>query len=630
MAPLLRFLALCLLLHLSLPAISGNGIGKDELDAQKEWLLLKIDSGKELAQKDIEAQGKRLDALDKRIDDQVSRVSDIGNAVDRFSVVTGWIAILITGVLALGGLLGYLSVTKKAREEAEVVSETTSKKWFDDNHQKLSERIRDLENAVAQALEKIAHSVADVEMHRQSAINTIQNGISSGTDSNPKLSPEDEEGLRASVKQLKDKPEANYSFDDWNTRAFAAYQAQQSEDAALFWKYAAEVPNAGAANTAQALFNRAVALSDLKRDEEAIALYDQLIAAYANDKAPTLRAWVARTILNKAVTLGQMGENDEAIALYDQLIAAYADDKTQALREQVAKAILNKAVRLGQMGKNDEEIALYDQLIAAYADDKTQAFREQVAKAMGNKAVRLGQMGKNDEEIALYDQLIAAYADDKTQAFREQVAKAMGNKAVRLGQMGKNDEEIALYDQLIAAYADDKATALCEPVARAMLNKAITIGKMGRNDEEIALYDQLIAAYADDTAPAIIEIVANAVNGAGFTRLMTAKQGWSNRDQALDALKRAEADLQTCLARRPHWGMALGNLAYVRWLLLHPAESETVFRAALKSTDDGGEQLYKATLDDIALHTIPEDTAFKAMVERLWQEYTGSTSLEKR
>ena len=544
MAPLLRFLALCLLLHLSLPAISGNGIGKDELDAQKEWLLLKIDSGKELAQKDIEAQGKRLDALDKRIDDQVSRVSDIGNAVDRFSVVTGWIAILITGVLALGGLLGYLSVTKKAREEAEVVSETTSKKWFDDNHQKLSERIRDLENAVAQALEKIAHSVADVEMHRQSAINTIQNGISSGTDSNPKLSPEDEEGLRASVKQLKDKPEANYSFDDWNTRAFAAYQAQQSEDAALFWKYAAEVPNAGAANTAQALFNRAVALSDLKRDEEAIALYDQLIAAYANDKAPTLRAWVARTILNKAVTLGQMGENDEAIALYDQLIAAYADDKTQA--------------------------------------------------------------------------------------FREQVAKAMGNKAVRLGQMGKNDEEIALYDQLIAAYADDKATALCEPVARAMLNKAITIGKMGRNDEEIALYDQLIAAYADDTAPAIIEIVANAVNGAGFTRLMTAKQGWSNRDQALDALKRAEADLQTCLARRPHWGMALGNLAYVRWLLLHPAESETVFRAALKSTDDGGEQLYKATLDDIALHTIPEDTAFKAMVERLWQEYTGSTSLEKR
>lgn len=458
MAPLLRFLTLYLLLHLSLPAISGNGIGKDELDAQKEWLLLKIDSGKELAQKDIEAQGKRLDALDKRIDDQVSRVSDIGNAVDRFSVVTGWIGIVVTGVLALGGLLGFFSVTKKAREEAETVAATASNKWFDNNHQNLRERIRELESAVAQALEKIAKSVADVEFHRQSAINTIQNGITSDADSNPKLSLEDEEGLRTSVKQLMSKPEASYSFDDWNTRAFAAYKAQQFEDAALFWKYAVDVPNAGATNTAQALFNRAVALRELKRDEEAIATYDQLIDTYANDNTPALREWVARAMLNKAFRLGQMGKSEDAIAIYDELIAT----------------------------------------------------------------------------------------------------------------------------------------------------------------------------YADDTAPAIIERVSKALNGTGFDRLMAAKQSWANRDQAVEVLKRAEADLQACLTRQPDWGMALGNLAYVQWLLQRPAESETAFRAALKSTDHGGEQLYKGTLDDIALHTIPEDAAFKAMVERLWQEYTGSTSLEKR
>lgn len=494
MAPLLRFFALCLLLHLSLPAISGNGIGKDELDAQKEWLLLKIDSGKELAQKDIEAQGKRLDALDKRIDDQVSRVSDIGNAVDRFSVVTGWIAILITGVLALGGLLGYLSVTKKAREEAEVVSEITSKKWFDDNHQTLSERIRDLENAVAQALEKIAHSVADVEMHRQSAINTIQNGITSGVDSNPKLSPEDEEGLRASVKQLKDKPEANYSFDDWNTRAFAAYQARQFEDAALFWKYAAEVPNAGAVNTAQALFNRAVTLSDLKRD-------------------------------------------DEAIVLYDQLIATYADDKTSALREQVARA-------------------------------------------MGSKAFRLGQKEKNEEATALYDQLIATYADDKTPALREQVGRAMLNKAVALGKMEKSEEAIALCEQLIATYANDKTPALCRQVAMAM-------------------------------------------NGNGFNYLMLAKKNWNTQEHALHSLMQAEQCLQTCLEKKAQWGMALGNLAYVQWLLQRPTDSEASFRTALKSKENGGDELYKLTLDDVAQYTIPEDVDFKEMVERLWAEYKG-------
>ena len=114
---LLRLLVISLTLVSSLPAAAG-GISKDVLDAQKELLQLKIDSGKELLQKDIEAQGKRLDALDKRIDDQVNRVSDIGNAVDRSATISGWIGILIAVLLAAGGLVGYFSIVEKAKREA--------------------------------------------------------------------------------------------------------------------------------------------------------------------------------------------------------------------------------------------------------------------------------------------------------------------------------------------------------------------------------------------------------------------------------------------------------------------------------------------------------------------------------
>lgn len=494
---LLRLLAFCLLLNLSLTALASNGMSKDELDARKEFLQLKIESGKELLQKDIEAQGKRLDALDKRIDDQISRVSDIGNAVDRFAVVTGWIALVITGVLALGGLLGYVSVAKKAREEAETVSQ----KWFNDNQQKLSDRIQELEHAAARAQTTMDRSVAEVEAHKQSAIESMQKGISTGTGNTQEPSPEDAEGLRASVKQLKEKPEASYSYGDWNTRAFAAYQAKQFEDAALFWKYAAEVPNAGAINTAQALFNRAVTLGNLKRNEEAITTYEQIIATYRTDTAP-------------------------------------------GIREQVAKALFNKGVRHGKMGNNDKAIATYDQVIKTYQADTAPAIREQVAKALINKGVRHG--------------------------------------------------------------------------------------KMGDNDKEIATYDQVIETYHDDTAPSIREQVAISMNGRGFIRLIMAKQALANRNEteANELLNKAMADLLAAIEIKSQWGMALGNLAYTQWLLKHPAEAEAALRSALNSIEGGGEELYRGTQHDIAQHPIPEDAAFREMLDRLWSEYQAQRTNE--
>ena len=487
MAYLLRPLALCLLLNLALPAIAANGVSKDDLDAQKELLILKIDGNKDLFQKDLEAQGKRMDAIDKRVDDQVNRFGDLG-------FFAGLISTLITVVLAAAGLFGYLSVAKKAREEAEAAAETASKKWFDENHQKLTDRIRELENAAAQAHAKIDSSVADVDIHKKSAIETMQKNLASSTDSNQQISAEDEAGLRASDKQLKDKPEANYSFDDWNTRAFAAYQANQFEDAALFWKRAAEIPNVGAEKTAQTLFNRALALGNLKRNEEAISTYDQVIDTYRADPAP-------------------------------------------AIREMVAKAMVNRGNRQGKMGDNDKAIATYDQVIDTYSPDPAPAIREQVA------------------------------------------------------------------------------TAMC--------NKGVTHGQMGDNDKAIATYDQVIDTYRADPAPAIRQMVARAMNGRGFNSLIMAKQALANQNEttANELLHKALADLQAAIEGKPEGGIALGNLAYTQWLLKFPAEAEAAFRTALNSKENGGEHLYRGTLDDIARHPIPEDTGFKEMLERLWAEY---------
>ncbi len=691
----IRLLVVSLLLQLSLPIWAGNGVSKDDLDAQKEQLQLKIDNNKELAQKDNDALGKRIDAVDKRVDDVNGRFSDLGT--------------IITVALAALGLVGYSSATNKAKEEAR----NASAAWFKENAQTLTAQIEALKQATEHAHTEIDASAEEVRSHADEQkiqmteiTNKLQKGVGAAGES---LSPQENELLQAQAKQSENKPESSYSFDDWNTRAFQALHARHLEDAALYWKKAAKVPSAGIANAARALYNRGVALSEMGRQDEALGTYNHLIQTYSSDSTPAIREQVAKAMVNKGVALEKLQRHDEELDTCNLLIQSYASDNTPAIREQVAKAMFNKGVALGNMQRYDEVLDTYTHLIQTYASNNTPAMRELVAKAMVNKSVALGNMQRHDEALNIFNHLIQSYASDSTPAIREQVAKAMVNKGVALGNMQRYDEALNTFNHLIQSYASDSTPAMRELVAKAMLNKGVTLGNMQRQDEALDTYNQLIQTYASNSTPAIRELVATAMlnkgvtlgnmqrhsealdthnqliqtytsdnnpairelvatamlnkgvtlgnmqrhsealdtynqliqtyandntpvipeqvtiarNGRAFTYLLQAKQHIAQQQPELATIKltQANTDLQAALGEKSLWGVALGNLAYVQFLRGELAQAEQSFRSALNGTEEGGEWLYNATLDDIAQHPIPQDVEFKAMVERLWAEY---------
>ena len=55
-------------------------------------------------------------------------------------------------------------------------------------------------------------------------------------------------------------------------------------------------------------------------------------------------------------TLGQLGRNEEAIAVYDDVVGRFGTATELPLLEEVARALVNKGVTLGQLGRNEEAI----------------------------------------------------------------------------------------------------------------------------------------------------------------------------------------------------------------------------------------------------------------------------------
>ena len=134
-------------------------------------------------------------------------------------------------------------------------------------------------------------------------------------------------------------------------------------------------------SSAQALQNKGDELRELGRSEEAIAVFNDLLARFGTATEPALREKVAVALLYKGVTLGGLSRSEEAIAVYDDLLARFGTASEPALREQVAVALRNKGFRLGTFGRNEEEIAVYDDLLARFGTATEPALREQVAAA---------------------------------------------------------------------------------------------------------------------------------------------------------------------------------------------------------------------------------------------------------
>jgi tetratricopeptide (TPR) repeat protein len=267
---------------------------------------------------------------------------------------------------------------------------------------------------------------------------------------------------------------------------------------------------------AQALVNRGFRLGELGREEEEVAIYDNLVVRFGDDAAPAIREQVAAAIINKGVALGGVGRSEEAITVYDAVLARFGDDATQAVRESVALALFNKGIRLGELGRSEAEIAVYDDVAARFGDDAGPTVREQVGKALFNKGFRLGELGRSEEAIAVYDNVAARLGDDAPLANREPAARALVSKGFTLGELGRGEEEIAAYDAIVARFGGDVIPAIREQVAQAIVNKGVRLGQLGRSEEEIAVYDDAVARFGGDSTPAIREQVAKALLHKGI------------------------------------------------------------------------------------------------------------------
>ena len=215
---------------------------------------------------------------------------------------------------------------------------------------------------------------------------------------------------------------------------------------------------------------------------------------------------------------------------------------------------------------------------------------------------------------------VAANLEDATPT---QIAEALFDKGAALSQGQKWDEAVVAYDEVVRRFGDAEETALLEPVGKALVNKGIALGRAEKTEEELAVYDEVVRRFGESKETSLLERVARALNNKGFVRLSSAKETWQSpeRDnEAREFLSQALADFENSLKVDPDIPIMLGNKGYTLFLLGREDEAEPVLRQALEL---GGVTFRNAELEDTEMHPLPQDEAFKQLINRLWDEVSA-------
>jgi tetratricopeptide (TPR) repeat protein len=265
----------------------------------------------------------------------------------------------------------------------------------------------------------------------------------------------------------------------------------------------------------RALVGRGLLMDSMGQHEGAIGVWDRVIARFDADDSFLGLAMTARE--RKASTLRRLERNDEALALYDEVLLRVADSDSRELRRHADVALSNKAFVLMLQHRLDEAIVVADATVARLDEADRPA---DLAIAVLNLGGALVSEGRLEEALEVYDALVERLDANPTPAVLEHLIVAASNEVEVLGMLGRIEDAAAVHAQLLERYGEDVPRALGQAarrnerdegaapvVAGLLLKQAMVLIQLGHADDALTRVNDLIQRFGDETAEEMTRVI---------------------------------------------------------------------------------------------------------------------------
>jgi len=236
-------------------------------------------------------------------------------------------------------------------------------------------------------------------------------------------------------------------------------------------------------------------LGDAGASREAIALFDDVLAAHAASPHPLMRRQCARALSHKTFCLLALEQFAEVVEAADAMDARYGADASTEMQSQVALCLQYKSTALDRLVRPADEMRVHDEIVARWGNSELPDLRARVAGALFRKGAVLRRAGRFAEAVASYDEVIARTAMARDSALQLWAAKSMINKAKAFDKMDDLPGQAKAYRVLIARFGESGDAGLRGRVANACEWLAEAEGRQGRVAAQREALEQALGRF---------------------------------------------------------------------------------------------------------------------------------------
>lgn len=271
------------------------------------------------------------------------------------------------------------------------------------------------------------------------------------------------------------------------------------------------------------LENARSALQD-DSDEE-LAACDLIVAAcdaLAAEQDKSLGLHIAEALYRKGGVLLRANRNEESLAVSDEVLLRFGETDDPAETRFVARSLGNKIVALWNLGRTNDADVSFRSLVNRFGFSADEDIGVQVARAFFNKGVTLQELAEDEQALAAYDEPLRRILEHSGAEARRFAAVTLANKAVALSTMERDDQALAVCEEVLKRFGGSQDPDIRWSLAIGLARKGVVYSRLKRAQQAITAYDELLQRFEEAPEPYIRNLIEDAR---------------SNRQAALEQLK---------------------------------------------------------------------------------------------
>jgi tetratricopeptide (TPR) repeat protein len=495
---------------------TGNNLKFSEMEHKLSALDKKIDR--------LQIEASSRFELTKEVQRSLrNRMSDTSWNINFWGVMITILGLIVAVGAVVGGFVSSRRTIEAAGEKMEL--------WLKEHHTVLEEEARVRINKTveesllpAKSIEKqlgdlIGKAKLQVDDFTQQAKQGLSDLSERMADVSKVPTSNDIEQLHQSVKSLKVKfdsiPES-LSADELFNLGLEAYFSKEYVSAIDYWGRVVGHVGKSDLTHLNALFNQGIAYGALKKFDQSINSYQQLIDQYAGNENTEIQYQVVRAIIHKGVVYSNSESLDQAMKCYQEIIDNYEKSKVEEIQVQVAIAISNKGSVHSKLQQPDQAMNSYQKIIDNYEKSEVEKVQVQVARAILNKGNVLSKLKQLDQAMVCYQVVVDKYGKLGSEDLQVEVSIAILKKGTLFVEMENPDQAIKCYQTVIDTYIESTNKYLQYEVSNAIYHQGSLYKTLKEFEMAIDCYQKLVKRNDDSEDEGIKISMASVINDLGF------------------------------------------------------------------------------------------------------------------